>query len=239
MADTTPLSQLLKVKVTQNMVDAIAAEYAKGRLLFLSTTNLDARRPVIWNITKIAASGQPGAVDLIQRIMLASAAIPGAFPPVMFRVEANGQTFEEMHVDGSASAQVFLYWAGVELKKLSEEHGAQRERKVYILCNARLDPEWGEVERKTLSITFKAIDTLIEYHVIGDVYRIYEVTKRDGTDFNLAYIPASFKVPHTKQFDTAYMRQLYEFGFGQAAAGYRWVKQPPTMVGEYGNDASP
>jgi len=239
MADTTPLWQLLKAKVTQNVVDAIAAEYAKGRLLFLSTTNLDARRPVVWNVTKIAASRQPGALDLIQKIMLASASIPGAFPPVMFNVEANGKTFEEMHVDGSTSAQVFLYWAGVQLKKIAEEHGAQRERTVYILCNARLDPEWGEVERRTLSITFKAISTLIEYHVIGDLYRIYEITKRDGTDFNLAYIPATFKVPRTTQFDPAYMRQLYQFGFEQAAAGYRWAKQPPTLVGEEEDAASP
>jgi predicted acylesterase/phospholipase RssA len=78
-------------------------------MLFLSTTNLDARSPVIWNVTKIAASRQPGALDLIQKIMLASASIPGAFPPVMFKVEANGKTYEEMHVDGSTSAQVFVY----------------------------------------------------------------------------------------------------------------------------------
>jgi len=238
MADTTPLWKLLRVKVTQKMIDAIGAEYSKGRLLFLATTNLDARRPVVWNITKIAASGQPGALDLIRKIMLASTAIPGAFPPVMFDVEANGKTYQEMHVDGGASAQVFVYWTGVQVKKLSEEHGAQRERTVYVLCNARLDPQWAEVERRTLPITFSAIQTLIEYHVIGDLYRIYEVTKRDGTDFNLAYIPETFKVPHTKEFDTAYMQQLYEFGFAQARAGYRWAKQPPTMVGEFEKDAS-
>ena len=236
MADTTPLTQLLKVKVTQKMVDAIGAEYAKGRLLFLATTNLDARRPVVWNVTKIAASGRPEALDLIQKIMLASAAIPGAFPPVMFNVEANGKTYEEMHVDGSTSAQVFLYWTGIELNKLSEEHGARRERKIYVLCNARLDPEWGEVERRTLTITFKAIATLLEYHIMGDLYRIYHVTKRDGTDFNLADIPETFKVPHTAQFDTTYMRQLYDFGFAQAAVGYRWAKRPPTQVGEDDND---
>jgi predicted patatin/cPLA2 family phospholipase len=238
MADTTPLWKLLRVKVTQKMIDAIGAEYPKGRMLFLATTNLDARRPVVWNITKIAASGQPGALDLIRKIMLASTAIPGAFPPVMFDVEANGKSYQEMHVDGGASAQVFVYWTGVQVKKLSEEHGAQRERAVYVLCNARLDPEWAEVERRTLPITFSAIQTLIEYHVIGDLYRIYEVTKRDGTDFNLAYIPEAFKVPHTKEFDTAYMQQLYEFGFAQARDGYRWAKQPPTMVGEFEKDAS-
>jgi hypothetical protein len=110
---------------------------------------------------------------------------------------------------------------------------------VAVLCNARIDPQWGEVDRRTLPITFQAISTLIEYHVIGDLYRIYDVTKRDGTDFNLAYIPETFKVPHTKQFDTAYMRQLYAFGFRQAAAGYEWGKRPPALVGENHDDASP
>lgn len=239
MNDSAPLWQLLRVHVTQDMVDAIGAEYAKGRLLFLATTNLDARRPVVWNVTKIAASHQPGALDLIRKIMLASASIPGTFPPVMFDVEVNGKRFEEMHVDGSTTAQVFVYWTGMQLAKMAEEHRAQRERKIYVLCNARLDPEWGEVERRTLPITFQAIVTLIEYHVIGDLYRIYDVTKRDGTDFNLAYIRDTFKVPHTTQFDTAYMRQLYEYGFEQAAAGYDWAKRPPTLVGENQDDVSP
>ena len=239
MNDSAPLFELLRVHVTQEMVDAIGAEYAKGRLLFLATTNLDARRPVVWNVTKIAASRQPGALDLIRKIMLASASIPGAFPPVMFDVEVNGEKYEEMHVDGSTTAQVFVYWSGVQLAKMAEQHGAKRERKIYVLCNARLDPEWSEVERRTLPITFQAINTLIEYHVIGDLYRIYDVTKRDGTDFNLAYIRETFKVPHKTQFDTAYMRQLYDYGFEQAAAGYDWVKRPPTLVGEDQDEASP
>lgn len=239
MADTTPLAKLLKVKMTQKMVDEIGAEYAKGRLLFLATTNLDAKRPVVWNVTKIAASGKPEALELIQRIMLASASIPGAFPPVMFNVEANGKSFEEMHVDGSATAQVFVYWTGIELNKLAAEHRAERERKVYVLCNARLDPEWAEVERRTLSITFNAIATLLEYHVIGDLHRMYQVSKRDGTDFNLGYIRASFKIPRTRQFDTTYMRRLYEFGFQQAIAGYHWAKQPPSLVGEDEDNDSP
>jgi Patatin-like phospholipase len=234
--DSSPLWSLLRVHVTQEMVDAIGAEYAKGRLLFLATTNLDARRPVVWNVTKIAASRQPGAVDLIRKIMLASASIPGAFPPVMFDVEVNGKKFEEMHVDGSTTAQVFVYWSGVQLAKLAAEHDARRERKIYVLCNARLDPEWGEVERRTLPITFQAIATLLEYQVIGDLYRMYDVTKRDGTDFNLGYIRATFNIPHKTQFDTPYMRQLYEYGFKQAASGYDWAKRPPALVGDTQDD---
>jgi hypothetical protein len=230
LADTTPLARLLKVHVTQALVDAIGAEYAKGRLLFIGTTNLDARRPVVWNITKIAASGKPEGVELLRKIMLASAAIPGAFPPVMLDVEAQGKAYEEMHVDGGATTQLFVYWAGVRLKELAEKHHAERERKIYALVNARLDPEWAEVERRTLPITFQAISTLIQYQTIGDLYRIYTITQRDGTDFNLAYIPDSFQAPHPADFDPTFMRTLYQFGYDEAVGGYEWIKEPPLQV---------
>ena len=232
MADTTPLYHLIKKYVTQDMLNQIATEYAKGRLLLIGTVDLDSERPVVWNITKIAASHSAGSLDLVHKILRASAAIPGAFPPVMINVQANGQNYGEMHVDGSVAAQVFVYWAGVRLNDLAAANGAQRERKVYILRNARLDPEWSSVKRQTLSITFKAIAGLLEYQGLDDLYRIYAVCQRDGTDFNLAYIPATFTEPERTDFDKVYMRKLYDFGFEDAKAGYHWAKEPPMLVGQ-------
>ena len=239
IADTTPLWHLLRKHVTPELLDAIAAEYQKGRLLFVGTTNLDVRRPLLWNITRIAASHRPEALELVQKILRASAAIPGEFPPVMIGVEADGQPYEEMHVDGSTTAQLFVYWTGIQLQQLAEEHGAQREREIYILRNARLDPDWAEVERRTLPITFRAISTLVQYHGLGDLFRIYWVSQRDGTDFNLAYVPSTFKVPHKEPFDTTYMRALYDVGFEQAAAGYKWAKHPPLLADEGRSPAAP
>src|SRR3977135_4684049 len=83
----------------------IASEFEKGLLLLIQTTDLDAGRPVLWNIGAIAASGHPGALDLIRHILVASASIPAAFPPVMFDVEANGKPYQEMHVDGGAVSE--------------------------------------------------------------------------------------------------------------------------------------
>ena len=71
---------------------------------------------------------------------------------------------------------------------------------------------------------------MIQYQGIGDLYRIYSVTQRDGIDFNLAYIPPTFKTPHTKDFDTVYMRALYDLGYDMAEKGYAWVKKPPVLV---------
>jgi Patatin-like phospholipase len=109
MADNAPLRRLVRKVMTAELMQEIAAEHAKGRILLVATTNLDARRPVIWNLTKIAASGHPHILELIQDLMVASAAIPGAFPPTMVEVEVDGRRYQEMHVDGGASAQVFVY----------------------------------------------------------------------------------------------------------------------------------
>ncbi len=87
LADTTPLFQLISRYANADMLAAIAREYDKGRLLLIGTTDIDVQRPVFWNIGAIAASGRPGALDLFRKILLASAAVPGLFPPVMIDVE--------------------------------------------------------------------------------------------------------------------------------------------------------
>jgi len=109
MADTPPLYQMISSYVDDGLVAAIAHEYDRGRLLMIATTNLDVERPVVWNIGAIAKSNHPLAKESIRRILLASASIPGVFPPVMFDIELDGKHFQEMHGDGGATAQTFLY----------------------------------------------------------------------------------------------------------------------------------
>ncbi|MEO5344643.1 MAG: patatin family protein, partial [Gammaproteobacteria bacterium SHHR-1] len=101
------------------------------------------------------------------------------------------------------------------------------ERRAFIIRNARLDPDWHEVQRSTMTIAGRAISSLINSQGIGDLYRIFMTTQRDGVDFNLAFIPPSFKAEHKEEFDTQYMRQLYQTGFDMAVKGYPWHKTPP------------
>lgn len=229
LADNAPLGKMVEKYVTADLLKEIAGEYAKGRLLLIGTTNLDARQPVIWNMTKIAAAGGPKALEVFRKIMVASAAIPGAFPPAMIDVEVNGQHYQEMHVDGGAQSQVFVYPPSLKVKEESQQHGVKRERNLYVIRNARLDPDWAEVDRMTLSIVGRAISSLIEAQGIGDLYKIYSTSQRDGLDYNLAYIPASFKVPHKEEFDNDYMRALFQTGYDLSVEGYNWEKTPPGM----------
>jgi predicted patatin/cPLA2 family phospholipase len=233
MADTSPLLGLISNYINQELLAKIAAEYDKGRLLLIQTTDLDAGVPVLWNIGAIAASGHPSAADVICRILLASASIPGAFPPVLFDVTANGKSYQEMHVDGGAVSQAFLIPPNLDVRIAQEKTGLRRKAyDAYIIRNSRLATDWSDVQRATLPIVGKAVSIMINYVGLGDLYRIYLEAQRAGANFNVAYIGDDFQAEHKVQFEQEYMRALYRFGYEKAAKGYPWEHAPPGFQAE-------
>ena len=226
-AGTDGLRSLLAQYIDEKMMNALAAEFRKGRSLEIGTTNLDAARSVTWNVTRIAASGHPKALELIRQILLASASIPAAFPPVYIKVEKDDQIFDEMHVDGGATSQVFLYPAdldwGLVLKKLE----AKGTPKFYVIRNSWLNIEWKSIDPRVTAIAGRSISSLIRTQGIGDLFRLYLVSRRDGIDFNLAYIPEDFEDTSTEPFDPVFMRKLFDLGYQMAKSGYPWEDKPP------------
>jgi hypothetical protein len=227
MADTAPLFQTISKYVNERMMARIAQEYEKGRILLMQTTDLDAGRPSLWNIGAIAKVGTPEALNLIRHIMLASASIPAAFPPVMFDVEAQGAPYQEMHVDGGAVSQAFLVPPSVNPHIAQAAAGYSRKVVAYIVRNSRLTTEWSDTERQTLSIAQRAVSTMINYSGVSDFYRMYMSTRRANAAFNLAYIGEDFHAPHPEPFDQGYMRALYRYAYDKAAKGYPWQDAPP------------
>jgi hypothetical protein len=230
MADTSPLAAVIAKYADDKMFAAIAREYNEGRLLLIGTTDLDAQRPVIWNVGAIAASGKPGALQLFQKILRASAAIPGLFQPVMIDVELDGKQYQEMHVDGGAIAQLFLYPPSIEANRL-----LKRKRVAYVIRNARLDPDYAMAERRTVTIAGRAINTMLAASGQNDVMRTYFISQRDGVDYNLAYIGTDFTLEKKGEFEQAYMQALFQYGYDQAKAGREWHKLPPTLARQSGN----
>jgi Patatin-like phospholipase len=228
LADTTPFYETISRYVDNEMLTKIAAEYEKGRILIIQTTDLDAGKPVLWNIGAIAASGDPRALNLIRHILLASASIPAAFPPVMFDVEVDGKHYQEMHVDGGAVSQIFVVPSSVNPRIALEKTGYRRAAAAdYIICNSRLRSEWSDVDRLTLPIAQKAVSTMITYNRIGDLRRMYLLSERAGASFNLAYIGDDFQPEHKEDFDQAYMRALYHYAYEKAEKGYPWQHALP------------
>jgi hypothetical protein len=223
MADSRPLAQLAARMIDADVLNKVAQEHLKGRRLLIGTTQLDAQRLVIWNMGAIALSGHPRALDLFRKIMVASASIPAMFPPQYFEVEAAGSHFQEMHVDGGTRAQVVLYESSIRFLAIP----SRRPRKLFIIRNEQVHPEWQEVKPQLKHIAIRTIDTLLKTQGVGDLFRLYVFAQRDQFDYNLAYIPPDFTPRPISSFDTAYMNKLFHLGYQLACCGQHWRKYPP------------
>jgi hypothetical protein len=223
MASTKPLARLLEKLIDARMLEDIAAEYRKGRRLLVGTTQLDAQRLVIWDMGAIAASNYPHKLELFRKILIASASIPAAFPPQFFTVTAGGEEFQEMHCDGGVRVEVMLYENALKPWNI----GGQRKRKLYIIRNQQVYPQWKYVKPQLKYIAARAIDSLTKSQGVGDLYRLYVYAQRDGLDYNLAYIPEDFPYKAKSEFDTAYMNRLFDYAYNLAKKGYPWSKHPP------------
>ena len=237
IADTGPLYDLIAKYVDAELMRKIAYEHTtNGRWLLIGTTNIDAGIPVVWNMGKIASIGTPEALDLFRKIMLASASIPGAFPPVMFDVAVEDKTYHEMHVDGGVSAQVFLYPTAAAKKADAVGLVRNKKKEAYIIRNSRLDTDKEDIERNTISIVKRSISQLIQAQGLGDIYQIYQTTQKDHVGFNLAFIGPDFKAKRKVEFDPDYMKALYQYGYVRALNGYPWAKQPPGLERSFDED---
>ena len=229
LADNHPLFMTISGYVNDSLMAAMAKAYDEGRLLLIASTDLDAQQPVFWNVGAIARSGHPRALDTIRRILLASSAMPAAFPPTMFDVTLDGKPYQEMHVDGGAFAQTFLYPASVMRQREARMRAGQPVIPVraYVIRNGRLDPDWASVDRRTLTIAERAISTMTTASGYNDVVRIYNNAQRDDIEYNLAFIGTDFTQKLPTPFDTAYMRALYDYGYQRGRRGYSWAHKPP------------
>lgn len=230
LVDSSPLERLIANYVDEQFLREVARERRKGRVLLIGTTNLDAQRPVLWDMGRIAMSGHPQALSLFRKVLLASASIPGAFPPVRIKVRAGGSTYEELHVDGGVTQQVFVPPYSVIARDRAPAVVKAVPRRLFIIRNGKIGPEWEAVEAGIFSISRRSVFTLIKHQSIGDLYRIYANAQTDGTDFNLAAIPSGFSMRWAEPFDQAYMQALYDEGYRSGVQGYRWMKAPPGLA---------
>ena len=230
LVDTAPLAGLIARYVDERLLAAIAAEYRKGRVLLVGTTNLDARRPVVWNMGEIALSRDPGALQLFRDVLLASAAIPGVMPPVKIRVTAAGATFDEYHVDGGVTRQVFLTPVALTLTDFDKFYPSPPLRRIYVIRNGRLEPRYKLAEASAISLASNSISVMLDAQAAGDIYRIYVAALRDGAEFRLAANPTVLDPASSDIFDKSYMREMFSTSRRQARNGYPWMRTVPEVV---------
>ncbi len=225
-ASTKPMQKLIAKLIDQEILDEVAAEYAKGRRLYVGTTNLDAQRFMVWDMGAIASSGNRDSLKLFRKVMLASASIPGGFPPVYFDVEVDGKKYDEMHVDGGVVTEVFGY-GPVLFKGQSGKRAKSGVCSIYVIRNGKLASEKQQMPRRVIPIVARSFGTLMKAHSWGDLYRLYAMAKDDGVDYNYVSIPDDFVAKGKEMFDPVEMKRLFDLGYEMAESGYQWQKDIP------------
>jgi hypothetical protein len=241
--DTWPLKDLIAKQITPALLADIAAAHQAGRRLFIVTTNLDAGGSVVWNMGAIAVhagahSTNPGgddAIKLFRNILLASGSVPGAFPPVLIDVEANGKRFAEMHADGGVGGQFFVTPSALMQSTSSYKIPADA---LYIVVNSGLQPEFQVVERSTPTILAQAVSMAIKADLRVLLDRAYVAAKNSGIGFNVATIPPSFNAPSRGAFDPHYMKALFNVGYDQGKSESPFAVEPPAFPGSSANEMS-
>lgn len=227
--DSWPLRDLIAKQITPELFSDIAAAYRGGRRLFVATYDLDAERSVIWNMGAIAAHGGDDALKLFRSVLLASSSIPGAFPPVLIDVEANGKHFQEMHVDGGVAGQ-FLVAPAALMASTSDFRIPATQ--LDIVINTGLQPEFQIVERFAPSILTQTVGAAVKVDTRLMIDRAYNVAKRSDVAFNIATVPTSFNIPSRGAFDPDYMAALYKVGHELGQSTSPFSTRPPLFPGQ-------
>ncbi|MFA5275888.1 MAG: patatin-like phospholipase family protein [Candidatus Omnitrophota bacterium] len=227
-----PLVKKISVIVDEGLLAKVAQEHKRGRRLFIGTVNLDAQEFVVWDMGAIACKGGAKSVEMFRKILMASSAMPMMFPPVYFKVaSANGELYDEMHVDGGSMREVFyIYRLAKNMEGADDFFGIDSSKyrpRIYILSTGYMTPIRQQVRDNAIDIGLRALQTLQASAYSGDIYRLYAFAQRRDLDFNLAYIPSDFKPNPKEFFDIKEMQRLFNRGYDDALNGYKWHKTPP------------
>lgn len=215
-----PLHDLVDGLVTVELLQAVARESSKGRLLLVATTDLDKQTMVIWDLGAIARQGDAHARQLFRDILVAAASIPGVFPPVMIQVQRAGSTFEEMHADAATTNSLFVA-PDAALFPMGPVPWLRGEN-LYLIINGQLGGAQQTTRLGTLPIIKRSLDALVHSAMRSDFALTYGFAVRNEMNVHVAYIPDQYPYGGSLDFRYAQVRALFDYAEKCAASGELW-----------------
>jgi len=231
--DNSPLKAQIEKHITPALLSEVAAEHKKGRRLYVATTNLDAGELVIWDMGQIALGGRQSPVQHFQKVLRASAAVPGFFPPVYIKPQT-GVQLRQAHVDGGVKEPIlYANFMGAS---------SAPKKDIYLIVNGttRRFNDSIPVKPNLASIAQKTIVELMRELQSDTVFRHYTRAKNAGIEFHLTSIPDEIPISNKSlDFNPERMQLLYNAGFKIGSKGPRqWNTKPPSVLRETGQLAS-
>ena len=215
------LERLLDPFVDQAMLEAVAARHAQGRRLLVATTDLDSQRTVIWNMGEIASVGGPAALRLFRDVLVASASLPGLFPPRRIAVEYEGEAYEEMHVDGGVATPLFVMPEAM-LRWKNLRHRLQRSR-IYLIVNTVLEQAPRTTPNNVPAILIRSFDTMLRFSYRQAISMTTNFCAAHRLPLSITSIQAEPAQGSMMSFDTPSMTRTFDAAFERAMAGTLWT----------------
>ena len=225
-----PLAQLVDHFITARLVEEVAREAAEGRLLLVATTDVDKEEPVIWDLGAVAAQGGERALDLFRAVLIASASIPGVFPPVLIQVEGEGEHFEEMHVDGGTTLPLFVAPEVAEAEPPATK-GLEGAR-IFVLVNGQLNTYPETTKARPLPVLSRSFSAALMHFSRKALALTASFAERHGMLLRFSYLPVTYPYHGSLDFKSAPMRLLFEYGARCAEAGMLWTTVGQAMEKE-------
>lgn len=214
-----PLRALVERFVDEDLMRSVAAEYARGRVLLVATTDLDSQRGVSWDLGAIATQDTPEALELFRSVLVASASIPGAFPPVLIQSDNAGLRFEEMHVDGGVTTPFLA--VPETLWSFQEPSNTLRGARFYVVVNGRTNPSFGITKDTPQGVLGRSIDILLRASLVTTLAGNHAFADRNSLFFRYAALPDDSEAS-ALDFSVESMSAVYEVGRQGAISGDAW-----------------
>lgn len=216
-----PLVDLVDRFVTDELIAAVAKEADTGRVLLVATTNLDREETVIWNMGAIAQEGGERARKLFSEILVASASVPGVFPPVMIDVEKDGEKFQEMHVDGGASTPFFI--APDIAMILGDPPENLRGAHIYVIVNGPAASAPRTTLNNPVDVASRSFTAVMNHMTRTALVQTSIFAERGGMTFAFTAIPSEVAFAGPLAFDQLSMRETFDYGMRCATRGLSWT----------------
>jgi hypothetical protein len=216
-----PLRQLVDRFVTDDLIDAVALQAATGRMLLVATTNLDREEATIWNLGAIAQHDGHMAHELFRQVLVASASVPGVFPPVMIDVEKNGKRFQEMHVDGGASTPFFV--APEAVMMMGDPPPSIRGANIYVIINGQASSSPRTTLNNAVDVAARSFSAVLNHMTRTALAQADAFATRSGMSFKFTTIPRDVEFGGSLAFDQVNMRETFDYGMRCATRGLVWM----------------
>ncbi|MFT4252253.1 MAG: patatin-like phospholipase family protein [Caulobacter sp.] len=221
--DSGALRGLVEKYADANMMQAIAAEHARGRRLLIATTNLDTEETVIWDMGAIASKGDEASRKLFQDVLVASASIPGVFPPALIQVEGHGRRLSEMHVDGGVTIPFFVAPESLLLWTV-DKHEA-RPGRIFVVVNGQVGGVFGFTSGTAAAIVGRSWQTMSKALIRTHLAASAGFAQRNGGQLFYSAIPDAAEADTSGlDFAAENRKTLFRMGYDRASAGWAWTQ---------------